>query len=135
MRQIEVRLDDGELHRPAGLGAVPVVEQGAAVGVVDDAVARVVAGVAREEGIGGEPAGVEIGEDRVVEENGILEDREVGDRVDVALERRVEQEAVLAPAAGERVSAAPAGKDVAASGSVQVVSAMVADDDIGEPVA
>ena len=127
--------------------AVAVVVQPASIGLVDDVVVAVVgsAGGALPE-LAGLHRAAEGGHDRVVEPDRVVDDVEVGDRVDVrcGADRSIEDEAVVARttsqpvvsgSAIQEVVAAAAVQGVVAGRAIQTVGAGIAGDDVVEGVA
>ena len=117
VRQRQSGIEDGELRRAAGSTAVAVVDQRPGRGIVDDAVR----GGRRRSPDGERRSGkraerTDGGEDRVVEADHVVGDREVGNGVDIGggIERGVEDEGVEPRTAGQRVVAGPPGQTVVA---------------------
>ena len=100
-------------------GAIGVIGQGAAVGIVDDAVVGVMGDARRTlvECAQGESAvAAHARKDEVVQQDRVVGDVEVLDPVDIAVpERRREAEGILSRAAGERVGRQPAIQQIAAA--------------------
>src|SRR5437764_15440156 len=102
MGEVEVLVELGEEHRILTALPVRVIEEIAVLVVVDDTVIGILRRLADDKGIGAELAERQRVEDAVVEDNRIGRDREIGDRIEiVAAERSVEQELVVAAAAGK----------------------------------
>jgi hypothetical protein len=111
----EAPADVGELHLAVSARAVAVVVQRARDVVVDDAVVGILRGGADHELAGRDVAEPEVArEDRLLQQDGVVGDVEVGDAVDIGggIKRGVEQEPVLPAEPGELVAPVSAIDDV-----------------------
>jgi hypothetical protein len=124
---VETRRQRRELDGGCGPGPVGVEQQRARRAVVDDAVAGIHRRRADDELVGVDSR-AETGEDRGAQDDRVIVDIEVRDRIDVVcgIECAVEQETILAVEADERISSAAAIEDVVP---------VVAGDDIAAVVA
>lgn len=109
-----------ELDRRSGSTSVGIEGQRAGGGVVDDAIVGIDRAAVVER-FGGQRAGGEAGEDRVVEMEGVGSGIEVHDDVDATVQRRIEDNGVVAFAAQSNVGAEPAIEDVVADPADQDV--------------
>src|SRR6185436_32121 len=102
--QSEVCPDLRKLNAGGTAHAVRIVDKGAMRRIVDDPVARIVRGSTCVERARRQRSGsAERGEDVIVEQERVIAVREIGDPVDIAVQRRIEHEIIEILAAGQNI--------------------------------